>query len=71
MIEERHQAIRARKPDFVVIASKGQNVDIKDIESRDPKFFTVLRESGYRQCSVTVVKNGKRIKKAVPVYAKE
>ena len=71
MIEERHQAIRARKPDFVVIASKGQNVDIKDIESRDPKFFTVLHESGYRQCSVTVVKDGKRIKKAVPVYAKE
>ena len=71
MIEERRQAIRAQKPDFVVIASKGQDADIKDIESRDSMFFTVLRESGYRQCYVAVKKNGKTLKKAVPVYAKE
>ncbi len=71
MIEERHQAIRSQKPDFIVIASKGQDVDVKDILSRDPQFFTVLRASGYRQCYVTAIKNGKTIKKAIPVYAKE
>ena len=69
MKEERHQAIRDRKPNFILLVSKGN--DIREVERRDPKFFTVLRESGYRQCRVMVKKNGKTIKKAVPVYAKE
>ncbi len=69
MKEERHQAIRARKPDFVLLVSKGNAM--KEVERRDPQFFTVLRESGYRQCHVTVVENGKTVKKSVPVYERE
>lgn len=69
MKEERHQAMRARKPDFILVVSKGNGVE--DTESRDPRFFNVLRASGYRQCYVMVAKNGKIVKKAVPVYAKE
>ncbi len=69
MKEERHQAMRARKPDFIVVVSKGNAM--KEVEHGDPEFFTVLRESGYRQCCVTVVENGKAVRKAVPVYAKE
>ncbi len=69
MKEERHQAIRARKPDFVLLVSKGNAM--KEVEHEDPEFFTVLRESGYRQCHVTVVENGKTVKKAVPVYERE
>ncbi len=69
MKEERHQAIRARKPDFVLLVSKGNAM--KEVERRDPQFFTVLRESGYRQCHVTVVENGKTVKKVVPVYERE
>ena len=69
MKEERHQAIRNRKPDFILLVSRGD--DAKEIKRNDPQFFTVLRESGYRQCYVTAVKNGKTVKKAIPVYAKE
>ncbi len=69
MKEERHQAIRARKPDFVLLVSKGNAM--KEVGHEDPEFFTVLRESGYRQCHVTVVENGKTVKKAVPVYERE
>ncbi len=69
MKENRRQAMRARKPDFILLVSKGNGV--QQAQYDDPQFFDVLRESGYHQCHVTVVKNGKAVKKAVPVYAKE
>lgn len=64
--EERYDAIRRQKPDFVVASDKFGNKN----EVKYAKFFTVLRESGYRQCYVRVVRNGKAVKKAVPVYTK-
>ncbi len=67
MKEERYNAIRVQKPDFVLVYNK---LDEKK-KVKFAKFFDVLRESGYRQCYVTVVRNGKVVKKAVPVYAKE
>lgn len=69
MKEERHQAIRTRKPDFILLVSKGNY--IREVKLRDPQFFTVLRESGYHQCYVTTMKNGKAVRKAVPVYTRE
>ena len=69
MIEERHQAIKARKPDFVLVISKGNYM--KETQRRDPLLFTILKESGYNPCHITIIKNGKAIKKTVPVYAKE
>ncbi len=67
MEEQRYNAMQTQKPDFVFVSDHSG----KEKEARFAKFFTVLRESGYRQCYVTVVKNGKKTKKAVPVYAKE
>ena len=67
MKEQRYNAIRAKKPDFVIAVNR--YVDEKD--AKYAKFFTVLRESDYHQCYVTVKRNGKNVKKAVPVYAKE
>jgi len=67
MKEQRYNAIRAKKPDFVIAVNR--YLDEKN--AKYAKFFTVLHESGYRQCCVMVKKNGKTIKKAVPVYAKE
>ena len=65
--EERYDAIRLQKPDFVLVSDKLGN----ERKSEYAKFFSVLHESGYRQCYVTVVKNGKTVKKTLPVYAKE
>ncbi len=62
MIKSRHEAIKAGKPDFIIVTAKHK------IESIDTLFYSVLRESGYRQCYVTVAENGKLLKKAVPVY---
>ncbi len=69
MIEERRRAIRARKPDFILLVSKGNAM--REVKRIDPQFFTILRASGYHQCYVTVEENGKTTKKALPVYAKE
>ncbi len=68
MKEERRQAIRARKPDFILLV--GRVNDVKRTKRTDPQFFTALHESGYRQCYVTTVRNSKTIKKAIPVYEK-
>ncbi len=65
--EERYNAIRAQKPDFVLVSDRMGN----EKKAKFAKFFTVLRESGYRQCRIRVVKDGKALLKAVPVYAKE
>ncbi len=69
MKEERCQAIRDRKPDFVLSVSDRD--DIRRIKQLNPQLFTLLHASGYRQCYVTVVENGKRVRKPLPVYAKE
>ncbi len=63
MIAERHRAIRDGKADFVVVTRM-------DIEKVDSLFYKVLAESGYRQCNVMVVKDGKTVTKALPVYAR-
>ncbi len=61
MKEERYQAIRAQKPDFVIVVSKHM----------DSQLITILSESGYRQCNARVVENGKNIMKQLPIYAKK
>ncbi len=71
MIENRRQALRARIPDFVLIYDRFDKSGWTNGKNEDPQFFSVLRASGYRQCYVTVVENGKTVKKPVPVYAKE
>ncbi len=69
MKEERYQAIRERKPDFVLTISDRD--DIQRIKQLNPLLDTVLSESGYRQCHVKVVEHGKTILKPLPIYAKE
>lgn len=69
MKQERHQAIMARKPDFVIVASDRN--DEKRIRQMDPLLFAMLDENGYHRCYATVVENGKTVKKALPVYAKK
>lgn len=66
MKEQRYQAIREHKPDFVITFNRG-----KEKSAKYAQFITFVRENGYRQCYVTVVQDGKKVKKAVPVYAKE
>lgn len=61
MKEERYQAIRAQKPDFVIVVSKHM----------DSQLITILSESGYHQCNAKVVENGKSIMKQLPIYAKK
>ena len=61
---ERQQAIRERKADFVLVNNKNP-------ERLEPYIFTILQQSGYHQCVVQVVENGKTVMKALPVYAKE
>ena len=65
--EERYEAIRTGKPDFVLVSDRYGS----DNEEQFAKFFTVLRESGYHHCYVTTMKNGKAVRKTVPVYARE
>ncbi len=65
--EERYDALRKHKPDFVTVFDRFGN----EKTEKYAKFFTVLRASGYRQCHITVVENGKAVKKPVPVYARE
>lgn len=60
MLENRHEALKERKPDFVIVSAKYEDVDTL--------FYPVLYESGYRQCYVTGVENGKTKKKAMPIY---
>ncbi len=67
MKEERYDALRKHKPDFVTVFDRFGN----EKTAKYAKFFSVLRASGYRQCHVTVVENGRAVKKAVPVYAKQ
>ncbi len=62
MLENRHKALKEVKPDFVIVLAKYK------IENIDTLFYPVLHESGYRQCYVTVVENGKTMKKAMPIY---
>ncbi len=71
MVENRRQAIRARIPDFVLVYDRFDKSGWTNGKNEDPQFFTILRTSGYRQCYVTVEENGKTVRKAVPVYAKE
>ncbi len=69
MKEDRYQAIRERKPDFVITVSDRD--DIRFIAQSNNPIFTILSESGYHQCQVRVVKDGKTILKPLPIYAKE
>ena len=62
MLENRHKALKEEKPDFVIVLAKYK------IENIDTLFYPVLHESGYRQCYVTVMVNGKTMKKAMPIY---
>ncbi len=62
MLENRHEALKERKPDFVIVLARYK------IEDIDTLFYSVLHESGYLQCYVTVVENGKTKKKEMPIY---
>ncbi len=59
MKEERAKAIGARRADYIIA--------IPDY-AHDRKW---MLSCGYRQCYATVVENGKTVKMALPVYAKE
>ena len=69
MKEDSYQAIRARKPDFFLSVSEMD--DIRQMKPLTPKLQSILKESGYRQCYVRMVKDGKTLLKPLPVYAKE
>ncbi len=71
MIENRRQAIRMKKPDFVLVYDRYGNSNVVCAKNEDPQFYAILHASGYHQCYATVVENGKTVKKALPVYAKE
>lgn len=59
MIAERMNAIRARKPDFIVITQ---------VSSDD--FIPFIERCGYRQCHGSVIENGKIVTRALPLYEK-
>lgn len=59
MIAERMNAIRARKPDFIVITN-----------SSSTDFIPFIERCGYRQCYGAVIENGKIVTRALPLYAK-
>ncbi len=59
MVQEREEAIRTRKVDFIVVTQ---------IPSDD--FITFIEQCGYRQCHAPVTVDGKSELKALPLYEK-
>ena len=66
MIEERHQAIRERKADYVMIT-----LTHEEMEQIDPAIYSIMQANGYRQCCRPVTIDGKHQMKALPIYEKE
>ena len=66
MIEERHQAIRERKADYVMITLTKELM-----EKTDPALYSILQVNGYRQCFRPVTIDGKQHMKALPIYEKK
>lgn len=62
MFEERCQAIKARKADFVVVLRE---------KYKEENIVATLRASGYHQCFRPVTINGKRVMKPLGIYEKE
>ena len=62
MFEERRQAIKARKADFVIVQHR---------ESKEENIVATLRANGYHQCIRPVIVNGRRVMKPLGIYEKE